>query len=77
MKKKLSTKGLLIWNIAFALVLLNIIFTAILSAPFPFQQIAFDQPNLGIAYFPFNWLACFVAPAALFSHFVAIRRLKK
>ena len=74
-KKKISHNILLAWNILFTLVLLNIIITALLSAPLPFQQIAFEQPNMAIVYFPFNWLACFIAPAALFSHFVAIRRL--
>ena len=64
-----------VWNIIGTLLLLNIIVHAILSAPFPLQQFAFDQPNLAILNFPFIWLAVFVAPVVLFSHFISIRKL--
>ena len=71
-------KGLmLIWNIVSLLLLLNIVINAILSAPFPFQQFGFDQPNVAILYFPFIWLPAFIVPAVLFSHVVLIRRLLK
>jgi len=44
---------LLAWNIICLGLLLNIVATAVLSAPFPFQQFGFDQPNIAILYFPF------------------------
>ncbi|RYU96594.1 hypothetical protein [Emticicia agri] len=68
---------LLMWNFACLMLLINIVSTAILSAPFPFQQLAFDQPNIAVLYFPFNWLPCCIVPIVLFSHLVAIRKLMR
>ena len=66
---------LLIWNFICLGLLLNIVINAILAAPFPFQQFAFDQPNVAILYFPFTWLPCFIVMIVLYSHLAAIRRL--
>lgn len=66
---------LLAWNIICLLVLGNIVVTAVLSAPLPFQQFGFEQPNIALFYFPFVWLPGFLVPVVLFSHLVAIRRL--
>lgn len=74
-KNALRKPVLLAWNIACLLLLANIVVTAVLSAPFSFQKLAFDQPNVALFYFPFIWLPCFVVPAALFAHLVAIRQL--
>lgn len=76
-KSILSKKFMLIWNVLCLALLLNIIVNAILSAPLPFQQFAFEQPNIAILYFPFIWLPAVVVPIVLFSHFVAIKRLSK
>ena len=64
---------LLGWNIACVILLVNIIATAILAAPTPFQQIAFDQPNIAVMYFPFIWLPCCIVPLVFLSHLVMIR----
>ena len=73
---KLLSKTILIsWNIACLLLLFNIVVTAILSAPAPFQHFAFDQPNIALLYFPFVWLPAFIVPIVLFSHLVALRQL--
>ncbi|WP_317897428.1 hypothetical protein [Aurantibacillus circumpalustris] len=74
---KLNKFVLLIWNFIGLGLFFNIVITAILSAPFPFQQLAFDQPNIGVLYFPFVWLPCFIVPLALFSHLVCIKELLK
>ncbi len=74
-KKLLGEKALLAWNVVGMLILLNIIFHGVLSAPTPFQQFSFEAPNVGMMYFPFAWLPSFVAPLALFTHLVAIRQL--
>lgn len=66
---------LLAWNIVSLLLLLNIVGNALLSAPGPLQRLAFDQPNIALLYFPFNWLPVFIVPVVLFGHLVAIRRL--
>lgn len=66
---------LLIWNFICLGLLINIVVNAILSAPSPFQQFAFDQPNRAILYFPFVWLPSCVVPLVLFSHLASIRQL--
>ena len=76
-KNRLSRKFILVWNIICLLLLLNIVINAVLSAPFPFQQFAFEQPNIAVLYFPFVWLPAFIVPVVLFSHLVLIRRLSK
>jgi hypothetical protein len=74
-KHKLNKAILLAWNFICLGLLLNIVINAILAAPFPFQQFAFDQPNRGVLYFPFIWLPGFIVPAVLLSHLVNIRQL--
>ena len=74
-KKTLDKKILLAWNFICLALLINIVATAILSAPFTFQKLAFDQPNVAILYFPFVWLPCFIVPIVLLSHLVSIRHL--
>ena len=65
----------IIWNVVCLGLLINIVSTAILSAPFPFQQFGFDQPNIAVFYFPFVWLPGLIVPCVLYSHLVSIRRL--
>jgi hypothetical protein len=68
---------LLVWNFICLALLLNIVSNAVLSAPFIFQQFAFDQPNIAVLYYPFVWLPSFIVMVVLLSHLVAIRRLWK
>lgn len=72
--KQLDRKVILIWNFICLGLLINIVVIAILSAPFPFQQFAFDQPNIAVLYFPFNWLPSCVVPLVLLSHLVIFRK---
>ena len=74
-KGRFSNNVLLIWNFICVCLLINIVTRAILSAPFVFQQLAFDQPNIGVFYFPFIWLPAFIVPAVLFCHVASIRFL--
>jgi len=74
-KKKLSRNALLVWNFICLGLLLNIVINALLSAPSPFQQFAFEQPNIAILNFPFSWLPTFIVPIVLFGHLVSIRQL--
>jgi len=73
--KKLNAKIMIAWNMICLGLLLNIVINAILSAPLPFQQFAFDQPNIAVFYFPFNWLPGFIVPIVFLSHMVCIRKL--
>lgn len=74
-KNKLNKTVLLIWNFICLGLLINIVAIAILSAPFPFQRLAFDQPNIAVLYFPFIWLPCCIVPLVLLSHLAAIRQI--
>lgn len=66
---------IILWNIICLALLFNIVFHGILSVESPFQQFAFEQPNLGLMYFPFTLLPGFIVPAVLFSHLASIRLL--
>ena len=74
-KNQIDKKLILVWNFICLGLLLNIVVNAVLSAPFPFQKFAFDQPNIAVLYFPFNWLPCCVVPLVLLSHLATIRQL--
>lgn len=74
-KGKWSKKVILGWNIVCLLLLINIVLMALFSFPTAFQQLAYDQPNTGILYFPFFWLPSFIVPIVFFTHFVSIRQL--
>jgi hypothetical protein len=74
-KKTPNYKIVLIWNVVCLGLLLNIVVRAILSAPFPIQQLAFDQPNTAILNFPFIWLPTFIVPLVFFGHLASIRRI--
>lgn len=74
-KPTFRKKLLLIWNVVGLLLLFNIVIHALLSIPLPFQQLAFDQPNIAVLEFPFNALPAVIVQIVLFSHLVAIRRL--
>lgn len=77
LKVRLSRKGLLIWNALCLCLLVNIVLTAALAVPSPFQQLALDQPNIAILYFPFVWLPSVVVPIVLLSHVATLRQLTK
>jgi hypothetical protein len=76
-KRVLGKNALLIWNFVCIGLLVNIVSTAILSVDSPFQKFAFEQPNVGVMYFPFVWLPGCVVPLVLFSHLATIRHLLK
>ncbi len=71
----LKIRLLVVWNVICLGLLLNIVGKAVLSAPFPFQQLAFEQPNIAVLYFPFNWLPSCVVPLVLLSHLASLRQL--
>lgn len=75
-KKQFISKRLLIgWNIAMLGLLFNIVITAVISAPLPFQILSFDQPNIGVMYFPFIWLPGIIVPLVMIAHFANLRKL--
>lgn len=74
-RKIASLKLVLIWNFIGLALLFNIVINALLAAPTPLQQFAFDQPNLAVAHFPFIWLGVFVVPVVYLAHIVSIQQL--
>lgn len=68
-------RQLLVWNIFCLGLVINVMTHGILSAPTPFQQFAFDHPNIAVFYVPFNWLPGFLVPVVLLAHAASIRRL--
>jgi len=74
-RRRMGRNLLLAWNIACLGLLANIVVHAILAAPFDFQQIAFEQPNRAVFYFPFVCLPCCIVPIVLLAHLTAIRQL--
>lgn len=66
---------LVIWNLVTLGLLINIVTIAALSFRSPMQQLAFDQPNVGVTYLPFIWLPAIVVPAVLLSHLAALYQL--
>ncbi|SKB99215.1 hypothetical protein [Dyadobacter psychrophilus] len=73
--KKAGHRLLLIWNVIGLILLINVVSIAILTAKTPFQQLSFDQPNIGITYFPLVLLPAVVVPLVLIAHISAIRQL--
>ncbi len=74
-RRKLSNQILIAWNLSCLGLVVNIIFHGIFSVASPFQQFGFEQPNVGLLYFPYTLLPGFIVPIVLLSHFVAIRQL--
>lgn len=76
-KKLIGRKGLILWNILCLVLLFNVVIHAVLTVPYPFQQLAFDQPTIAVLYFPFVWLPAYVVPVVLFSHLATLRSLSR
>ena len=77
-KNKLkSTKPLIIWNYIGLIFLANIVITAVLAAPTPFQQLSFEQANSGVFKYPFTLLPGLIVPLVLLSHFLSIKKIKQ
>lgn len=74
-RKMIGRRLLLFWNFLCLGLLINVVAIGILSAPSLFQQLAFDQPNIAILYFPFVWLPCCIVPLVALAHLASIRKL--
>jgi len=71
-----NKKFLIGWNVLCLLLLFNVVITAILALPSPFQVLSLNQPNVAVLYFPFNLLPAVVVPTVLFGHLAAFRKLR-
>lgn len=75
-QKKLNNYVFITWNWIAIFLLFVIIVSAVLSAPSPFQQFAFEQPNVGLLQFPFTWLPAVVVPIVLLSHLLMLKNIQ-
>lgn len=76
-RKQINRKLLWIWNVSSIILLTNIVVRAALSVPTVLQQLAFDQPNTGILYFPFILLPGVIVPLVLISNMAGFIILAK
>jgi hypothetical protein len=75
-RRSTVNKPLLVaFNVIGLLLLVNIVSIAVMSLPSPIQQMAFDQPNRAVLYFPYIWLPTVVVPIVLFSHLSSFWKL--
>jgi hypothetical protein len=63
------------WNFLALGLVLNVVITAILCIPSPFQKLAFDQPNIAVLHSPYVWLPTVVVPIVFFCHFASLYQL--
>jgi hypothetical protein len=74
-KKSIPDRIMIVWNVLCLALLVNVVVHAALALPSPLQQIAFDQPNRAVLYYPFIWLPACVVPLVLLAHLVTLRQL--
>lgn len=65
---------ILSWNIMGLALLINVVGTAILAAPTPFQVFSFGQGEAFlVVFYPYIWLPMILVTAALFGHILIFR----
>lgn len=72
-KSRFNSNIIMLWNLAGIVLLSIVVITAILSAPLPIQQLAFEQPNIAVLEFPFCLLPVIVVPIVYLSHALLLR----
>lgn len=70
-----NRKLLIGWNVISLLLLFNIVVHATLAIPTVIQQIAFDQPNIMVLYFPTILLPMIIVPIVMFTHIISLTQL--
>lgn len=68
LRKKISNKQLLIWNILGLILILFIFLIGIFSAELPIQLLGLEQPNVAVTLFPFILLPATVVPIVIYMH---------
>ena len=70
-----SARVLMGWNVLGLLLLLNVVVTAIMAMPHPFQILHTNPPNVWVTYFPFILLPGVMVCSALLGHLLVFRAL--
>lgn len=76
-KNTISKRFMLIWNYIGLFMIFFILINGVLSAELPSQQFGFEQPNRGIAYFPFVLLPATIVPLIIWTHLTDIFKLQR
>ena len=63
------------YNLLGLTLLATIVSIAVMSLQSPLQQMAFDQPNRAVLFFPYIWLPTIVVPIVLFAHLASLWKL--
>jgi hypothetical protein len=74
-KNQVNRPLLIVWNLLALGLLTNVVTIAVISFKSPVQQIAFEQPNIGVALFPYIWLPTVIVPIVFFSHLASLYKL--
>ena len=74
-RRKISRKGLIVWNVICLGLLLNIVITAIVSTPSPWRIFMNEPANYIVTYFPISWLPGLLVPLAYFLHVLSLKQL--
>ena len=74
-RQRLGRWALVAWNGLGLGLLFHIVRVAVLAAPSPVQQLAFEQPNVALLHFPFGWLPAVLVPLVLLAHVAALWQL--
>lgn len=74
-RQVLGRGWLIAWNLVCIGLLVNVVGHAALAIPSPFQQLAFEQPNVGVLVLPYIWLPSVIVPMVLFAHLASLRAL--
>ncbi|MBL0739727.1 hypothetical protein [Chryseolinea lacunae] len=75
-QKKMSSMGILIWNLLCLGLLINIVAVAVLSMPTPLRHFMNEPANTIVAHFPEVWLPALLVPMAYGLHFLSIRKTR-
>lgn len=72
---RIGARGILVWNLAALLLLVNILVIALLSMPGRLRVFANEPANTIVFGWPFVWLPATLVLMALFGHLLVFRRL--
>ena len=75
LRGKISRTGIIIWNIAGLVLLLNIVTMAVLSTPSPWRVFMEEPANYVVTYFPISWLPGLLVPLAYYLHFLSLKQV--
>jgi hypothetical protein len=73
--QKISRIGLIFWNLAGLVLLINIVAIAILSTPSPVRVFMNEPANTIVTVFPISWLPAFLVPLAYTLHLLSLKQL--